>query len=386
MNIVSQTCPKCKCALTESYNFCPNCGKKLTKEDRKYRKRENGTGNISKLSGNRTKPWMARKGDMVLGTFRSRAEAQKALERVTDQSINDRYNMTFQQVYDAWMVTKKPTISPSLLQDYQDAFKHCTQLHNKKIRDITHNDYALAIKKMEEEDFAESTVKKLRTLFTQLCKWAMQENILQSNPALNLVVTAQQKKESRRFTDEELEKIRSSDLPAAKLMGIMISCGCRPNELFEVPLDRCYPDHMIFGSKTKKGKDRVIPIGEDGRAYYQELLEASRKAGKQKLIDSYPGNKSRVPWTNRDFKRAMEELQITDATPYTCRHTFITLAIIGGMDLPMLESIVGHVDAQTTKIYTHLHAEEMVEAVDTSQKNVAKSLKNRRKLIPKNTA
>lgn len=67
MNIVSQTCPKCKCELTENYNFCPNCGKKLTKAERKYRKRENGTGNISKLSGNRTKPWMERKGDMLLG-------------------------------------------------------------------------------------------------------------------------------------------------------------------------------------------------------------------------------------------------------------------------------------------------------------------------------
>lgn len=81
----------------------------------------------------------------------------------------------------------------------------------------------------------------------------------------------------------------------------------------------------------------------------------------------------------------MEELKITDATPYTCRHTFITPAIVGGMDLPMLESIVGHVDAQTTKIYTYLHASEMVEAVDASQKNVAKSKKNRRKLTPENT-
>ena len=102
-------CIKCKTDLPESFNFCPNCGKKLTREDRKYRKRENGTGNISRLSGNRTKPWMARRGDMVLGTFSTRAEAQKALERVTDAVINDRYNMTFRQVYDAWMVTKKPT-------------------------------------------------------------------------------------------------------------------------------------------------------------------------------------------------------------------------------------------------------------------------------------
>ena len=117
MDIVSQTCPKCKCSLTESYNFCPNCGKKLAKEERKHRKRENRTGNISKLSGNRSKPWIARRDGMLLGTFKTRAEAQKALERITDTTINDRYNMTFKQVYDAWMVTKKSTISSSLLQD-----------------------------------------------------------------------------------------------------------------------------------------------------------------------------------------------------------------------------------------------------------------------------
>ena len=33
------------------------------------------------------------------------------------------------------------------------------------------------------------------------------------------------------------------------------------------------------------------------------------------------------------------------------------------MELPVLEAIVGHVDRETTKIYTHLHAEDLVEAV-----------------------
>jgi hypothetical protein len=33
------------------------------------------------------------------------------------------------------------------------------------------------------------------------------------------------------------------------------------------------------------------------------------------------------------------------------------------MDLPKLEAIVGHVDRETTKIYTHLHAQDLVEAV-----------------------
>ena len=52
-------------------------------------------------------------------------------------------------------------------------------------------------------------------------------------------------------------------------------------------------------------------------------------------------------------------------TPYSCRHTFITRAIRAGVELPVLEAIVGHVDRETTKINTHLHADDLVEAVQS---------------------
>ena len=68
----------------------------------------------------------------------------------------------------------------------------------------------------------------------------------------------------------------------------------------------------------------------------------------------------------------MEEIGRPGYTPYSCRHTFITNAIKGGMDLPVLEAIVGHVDRETTKIYTHLHAEDLVEAVQViKEKGIA---------------
>ena len=34
-----------------------------------------------------------------------------------------------------------------------------------------------------------------------------------------------------------------------------------------------------------------------------------------------------------------------------------------GVELPVLEAIVGHVDRETTRIYTHLHAGDLVDAV-----------------------
>ena len=59
----------------------------------------------------------------------------------------------------------------------------------------------------------------------------------------------------------------------------------------------------------------------------------------------------------------MEEINRQGMTPYSCRHTFLTRAIRSGMELPVLEAIVGHVDRETTKIYTHLHADDLVTAV-----------------------
>ena len=61
----------------------------------------------------------------------------------------------------------------------------------------------------------------------------------------------------------------------------------------------------------------------------------------------------------------MEQLGIEGMNPYNCRHTFITNAIRSGMDLPKLEAIVGHVDRETTRIYTHLQADGLVAAVQT---------------------
>ena len=74
-------CIKCRKPLPEGAAFCPACGKKQAAE-RKHRKRANGTGTISKLSGNRAKPWQARRNNVSIGTFATRAEAQKALERL----------------------------------------------------------------------------------------------------------------------------------------------------------------------------------------------------------------------------------------------------------------------------------------------------------------
>lgn len=373
-------CPKCKKAAPDEAAFCPWCGKRLTAQERKHRKRANGTGTICRLSGNRAKPWMARKNDVLIGTFETRSEALKALERLTDTQINELYNLTFSEVYERWVREHGREVSEKLLKNYELAYTQCEGLHSRRMRSLRRSDYQAAVIALEEQGLSKSSCNKLRTMLRQVCEYAQMEGILHSNPADDLTTVARQKSIREIFTEEDIQKIKASSLPAAQLALIMISSGCRPGELFTVPLANCGKDHMIWGSKTEAGKNRVIPIGTDGVEAYQTLTILSTVRGGTLLVDGYEGSRNTESFRRRDWANLMREIGREGMTPYSCRHTFITRAIRGGIDLISLEAIVGHVDKETTKLYTHLRASDLVTAVrDSTTKNAVSNKSATRK-------
>lgn len=357
-------CIKCKAELPDGSIFCNICGKRQEAAPRKHRKRANGTGSITKLSGNRLKPWLARKNGVSIGTYSTRHEAQKALERLTDVTVNEKFNMTFAQVYERWHAEHQREISDSLDKNYQLAYKQCTQLHDMKMRHILRSDYQAAIIALEVKGMSKSTCNKLRVLFSQLGRWAKDEGITLTNPAEELNTVAKQKSTRQIFSEDEIKAIKRSALYAADIALILISCGCRPGELFSVPLVNCREDHFIGGIKNNASRNRVIPIGPDGVDAYRRIRSNAIAKKATLLIEGYEGqNKTAPNYTKRDWRELMEEIGCTGMVPYCCRHTFITRAIRSGMDLAVLETIVGHVDKETTKLYTHLHADDLVSAV-----------------------
>lgn len=356
-------CIKCNREIPEESVYCMFCGKKQEIVP-KHRKRSNGSGSITKLQGARKKPWAARKAGMLVGTYATRSEAQKALERLTDVDINERFNFTFAQTYEMWHREKARELDRKSEASYALSYSQCKQLHDKKFRTIPRSEFQAAIITLEENGYSKSTCEKLRTLFTQLSTYAINEGIITVDRAKKLTIAAVQKSEREIFYDADIEKIKKSKNPAAQVALVLISCGCRPNELFKAPLDRCFDDHIWWGSKTKKGRDRVIPIGPDGIAAYTAFLESAREKNARKLIEGYPGrNHVEENFAKREWRDLMEEIGRPGVVPYSCRHTFIARSITAGMDLMTLESIVGHVDKETTKLYFHLRAKDYVSAV-----------------------
>ncbi len=352
-------CIKCKSDLPDGAMFCPSCGKKQAAEPRKHKKRANGTGSITKLSGNRAKPWLARRNGVCLGTYATRSEAQKALERVTDATITDKYNLTFRQIYEAWKPVQERKVTKSQMSCYITAFNNCPELHDKQFRKIRKSDFQNVIIRLEQSGKSKSMCEKMRQLFSQLSKWALAEEIIQMNHAQHLETVAKQLTTKEILTDEDIKAIQQSKNRGSSIVLILLACGCRPNELFNVPLADCFEDYFIGGSKTAAGTDRPIVISSIGLEFYQALRAKAISNHGKKLIDGFEGNRDQHNFAKREFRDLMKEIDRPEVTMYCCRHTYITNAARSGVDQRALQQMVGHVDKETTKIYTHLNVDDL---------------------------
>lgn len=356
-------CIKCAREIPPDSKFCPYCGKPQVPA-KKHRKRPNGAGSIVKLSGNRSKPWAAKKAGVLVGTFSTRGEAAKALERITDATINDRYNWTFTQVYEAWKPGHDLTVGDDGKKSTVTAYNACTELHNLKFRSLRKSDFQTVLDRLTVDGKSKSTCEKMLQLFAAMAEWAIQEDIMHTNYARYCKISAKQHEEGKVIPWEYILKIRSAKARASKIAMIIIASGCRPSDLFRAKTEDCEENYFVSGSKTKAGKNRTIVIEPIGLDAYHSILSAAREKGTEKLLGGYSGNKEYRNFARRDFSALMEEVGLTGYSPYDCRHTYSTYAKLAKVDPYLLARSVGHADPSTTdKYYIHLQSQEVYSMI-----------------------
>ncbi len=362
-------CPKCNLAAPEGALFCPYCGRKLVKE-RKKRKRPNGMGTVWKKSGNRTKPWEAQKAGIYVGSYATKYEAEQALRALDGVRISDRLNLTFGEIYDRWLKEHSRTVSASAMRDYAAAYSRCGELHGKVFRSLRASDFQSVLMELEDKNYSRSSCNKQIQLFSMLSEWAIREEICRVNYARFVTTTVKEESKRTAFTPDQIAAIAASPLPAAQVVMILLSTGCRPNELFKAATADCHETYFVSGSKTEAGKDRLIPVAPFGLPFYQALRDKAIAGNCAKLLDAYTGSRSQALFTARDWPALMQSLGITGMTPYNCRHTYTTMAVQSGLRPEILQRILGHANYSTTvEVYTHLGAEDILsEAAKLSPK------------------
>lgn len=368
-------CKKCKSPIKDGYSFCPACGKKLKAEIKKKSiKRGNGEGSIYKMHGNRKKPWAImiteKSGKRnYIGSAASAQEAAKILESYKLQDKPSGWNLTVNEVYALWSESHYQSLTDSGISGYSDAWKRFSVYSNLKMKEIKTSHIQKIIDGAilgNGNPLSKSGKEKIRQLASQLCKWAMQQDIINKNYAEFVKINGPESKEKEIFTSDEiaaLKKVKHSY--DAQIVLVLIYTGMRINELFNMKLcDVHLPTHMIGGEKTKAGIRRTIPIHPEILSIIESWVVCASKTQEYLVVNTAETKINDDNWRKRNYYPLLENLKIRNLSPHSTRHTFATLMRRAGVKEELLARIVGHSKFSTTAgIYIHTDTNELYDAV-----------------------
>jgi integrase/recombinase XerD len=150
------------------------------------------------------------------------------------------------------------------------------------------------------------------------------------------------------------------------LIELLYSSGLRVSEALQLTLNDIQLEERILFIRGKGNKERWVPIGDKAFKAIKQYLDEIRiqfKPNDPTLLLNNRGNSlSRMgAWKIVEKYAKQSGLDGRKISPHTLRHSFATHLLEGGMDLRVLQELLGHSDLTTTQIYTHLSQQTLRE-------------------------
>lgn len=325
----------------------------------------NGYGSVVKLSGNRRRPFAARKtvgyDDRaypiyeIVGYYETRKDAMLALAQYNakpyDLSLS---KSTFSQLYDLWSKDEFPQMSDALKTAHRAAYKHCERLYNKTYKDIRKAEMQRCI---DECGRSYATQTNIRNLFVQLDKYAYDNDIISKCYSANLTTAEKDVKIQRNlFTDAEVNTLHEhvGEKCVDELL-FMLYTGCRVTEMLTLKQSNINfsQNTLRFGIKTAAGKNRIVPI-------HDKLLPILQ-AHKEELVFSRWGGSSRA--FRYHLNLVLKQYGMKHTT-HDARHTVRSKLDSADANKVCIDLIIGHKNGDIgERVYTHKTIEELRAAM-----------------------
>ena len=203
-------------------------------------------------------------------------------------------------------------------------------------------------------------------------KFLVSERLCSSNPTGQIAAPRSLAALPKTLSPHDVEALLGSPKGEAALavrdramFEILYATGLRVSELVTLKLSDLQLDVGYLTAFGKRGKQRIVPLGDAAIAALRSYLASARprfdKSGSAACVFL---NRSGEGLTRQGFwkiikRRAGEAGIYRDITPHTLRHSFATHLLENGADLRAVQAMLGHADIATTQIYTHVTRERL---------------------------
>ena len=275
-------------------------------------------------------------------------------------------------------------------------------LGNMKISDIRKINITYFYEQLQEKGISYGTVSFYHKLLSSVFNMAVDNELIRNNPtkrALEVVEGTHQKREAltRKQHEGLLTYLYKHDRDMYRKVAFLIGTMCRVSEFAGLTWEDIdmknriiVIDHQLQYKKiggdnfdfhitsTKNTHTRKIPMTDDVYDVLSELHKYFFILRKDYCVDgkkdflfySKSGKLLNITSFNYDLKRAVEkynetaEYKIDRISAHTLRHTGCTRDAEDGMDIKVLQYIMGHSNTQiTNNVYNHVNEERAASEV-----------------------
>lgn len=218
-------------------------------------------------------------------------------------------------------------------------------------------------------------VSSLRSFYKYLTNKA---NLLEENPIQELEIPALKKSLPKYLTlEQSIELLTNIDSSAPQrdycMVTLFLNCGIRLSELVGLNLSNIHFKEKTMTVLGKGNKERLLYLNDACiRALEDYLAERSQLKGikeKNALFLSSRGTRITARRVQQIIERSLQQAGLGDQgfSTHKLRHTAATLLYQqGGVDIRVLQQMLGHVNLGTTEIYTHTSSEQLRDAAESS--------------------
>ena len=216
-----------------------------------------------------------------------------------------------------------------------------------------------------------TTIAHNLTVIKNFHTYLLKENITKNNESEFIERPKLRKALPKTLSIEDIDNLLNIELKTPfdyrnkAMLELMYGCGLRVSELISIELNDIDMVNCLIRVYGKGSKEREIPLGEYAIHYLQEYISRRELLLKKKPCTKLFLNNHGQGMTRQGFFKNLKEILREkglnpEVSPHTLRHSFATHLINQGADLRSIQEMLGHSDISTTKIYTKVTDEKVL--------------------------
>lgn len=228
---------------------------------------------------------------------------------------------------------------------------------------------------LKNMDTSSRTKAHYLTVLNSYYNYLIFTGVLSMNPCDMIKSPKIEKKLPVYLTIEEIDKLfnirlnKPIDYRNKAMLELLFATGTRISELTSLTLSQINFEESIIKVMGKGKKERIIPIANNALNYLKVYIYNYREYLVKNTNEYVFLNKNGEKISRQGFFKILKKMAQDSGinkniSPHVLRHSFATYLLNNGVDLRVIQELLGHENLETTEIYSHLTSQKIKDDYD----------------------